>query len=89
MVLDGPGGLRIDLTNDDGTQMSDEERAQMRAELDDAVWFLRPMFQMMLEDERGFANACSPSCRACSSSCSRYLPPSCRCSIAAGLSRRH
>lgn len=51
---DGPGGLRIDLTNDDGTQMSDEERAQMRAELDDAVWFLRPMFEMMLEDEQGF-----------------------------------
>jgi hypothetical protein len=51
---DGPGGLRIDLTNDDGTQMSDEERAQMRAELDDAAWFLRPMLRLMLEDPEGF-----------------------------------
>ena len=51
---DGPGGLRIDLSNDDGTQMSDEERAQMRAELDDTVWFFRPMLEMLLEDEEGF-----------------------------------
>ena len=51
----GPGGCASTSTSDDGTQMSDEERAQMRAELDDAAWFLRPMFRsMMLEDPHGF-----------------------------------
>jgi hypothetical protein len=51
---DGPGGLRISVANDDGTAMSDEDRAQMRAELDDAAWFVRPMLEMMLEDPAGF-----------------------------------
>ena len=51
---DGPGGLRIRIDNQSGPQMSDEERAQMAAELDDSPWFLRPMFRAMLEDPAGF-----------------------------------
>lgn len=51
---DGPGGLRVTIDDPVGPQMSDEERAQMRAELDDAPWYLRPMFRAILEDPAGF-----------------------------------
>ena len=53
-TADGPAGLRITVDNQDGTQMSEEERAQMRAQLDESPWFLRPMLRAMLEDPAGF-----------------------------------
>ena len=49
---DGPAGLKIKV--DDTSQMTEEERAQMRADLDEAAWFVRPMLRAMLEDPAGF-----------------------------------
>ena len=51
---DLPGGLRISVDGDNSAQMSDEDRAKMRAELDDAAWFLRPMLRQMMEDPAGY-----------------------------------
>lgn len=51
---DGPGGLRVTISGDDGGPISDEEREQMRAELNESPWFLRPMLRAMLEDPAGF-----------------------------------
>lgn len=51
---DGPGGLRVTVDSPGGPQMSDEDRAQMRAELDDAAWYLKPMLRAILEDPAGF-----------------------------------
>jgi hypothetical protein len=49
---DATGGLRISV--DDTAQMTDEERALMRAEIDEAIWFLRPMMTAMLDDPAGY-----------------------------------
>ena len=49
---DGPAGLKINV--DDTRQMTEEQRAQMRADLDDAAWFVRPMLKAMLEDPEAF-----------------------------------
>ena len=50
----GPAGLRITVDNQDGMALSDDERAEMRAQLDDSPWVLRPMLRAMLEDPAGF-----------------------------------
>jgi hypothetical protein len=50
---DGPGGLRITIDNG-GDLLSDEDREQMRAELDQSPSYLRPVFRAMLEDPAGF-----------------------------------
>ena len=50
----GPGGLRVAINGDDGAPLSDEDRERMRAELDEAPRYLRPVFRAMLEDPAGF-----------------------------------
>jgi hypothetical protein len=50
---DGPGGLRITIDNG-GDLLSDEDRAQMRADVDEAPWYLQAFFRALLEDPVGF-----------------------------------
>jgi hypothetical protein len=51
---DGPGGMRITIDNKGGGTLSDEERETMRARLDEAPWYLRPMLSAMLDDQAGY-----------------------------------
>ena len=49
---DGPAGLKISVN--DTTQLTQEERATMQTEIDEAMWWLRPMLKAMLEEPQVF-----------------------------------
>lgn len=52
---DGPGGLRISVENpDNGRPLTEAERAEMLASLDEQAWFMRPMLRSMAEDPQAF-----------------------------------
>jgi hypothetical protein len=53
--MTGPGGLRISVDkSEDGAPMTEEERAEMRAEIESASWIFRPMLVAMQDDPDGF-----------------------------------
>jgi hypothetical protein len=50
----GKGGLRISVDEPGAVPMTEQDRAEMRAEIDSASWILRPILRRMLEDPAGF-----------------------------------
>ena len=50
----GPGGMRIGLTSPGAPPMTEEDRAEVLKQLDDAHRLLRPMLRGLAEDPEGF-----------------------------------
>ncbi len=84
----GPVGLRLGLWSTSNTELTDEDRAELREDVESAPAVLRPLLRGLVRIPRRFARSCSRPCRGCSSRCCRCLRPSWRCSIADGGSRR-
>jgi hypothetical protein len=52
--IEGPGGVQIIAENDDGSAMSEKERAELLAQAETAPWYLRPTFRALVQDPSGF-----------------------------------
>lgn len=54
--VSGPGGMRIGITETGGSRprLTEEDRKEILAEVDQAAWYLRPMLTSLLEDPDAF-----------------------------------
>jgi hypothetical protein len=54
-TINGPGGVRVGITNDERTgDISDEERAELLREVETAHWLIRPMLRDLASDPDGW-----------------------------------
>lgn len=56
-AISGPGGVNISVAGSNSERpddLTDEDRAQLLAEVDEQLWILRPMLRAMAEDQAGF-----------------------------------